>query len=170
MIKLVIPLVLGLIGAGAGIGAGLMLKPAPEPAMEEGMAKDVTAKSDAAKDVAGEKDEEASGEAEAIFVKLNNQFIIPVIEGGQIVSMVVLSLSLETRAGGQEIIFQREPKLRDSFLQVLFDHANSGGFSGAFTGGARLDQLRTALQRAAQRDIGDYAVGVLVTDLARQDV
>ena len=47
-----------------------------------------------------------------------------------------------------------EPKLRDVFLQVLFDHANMGGFRGAFTRSDVLEPLRTALREAAQKHLG----------------
>ncbi|MDZ7906974.1 MAG: hypothetical protein U5N10_01240 [Gemmobacter sp.] len=54
------------------------------------------------------------------------------IETGRVASMVILSLSLEVTAGVRQIrSMPIEPKLRDGFLQVLFDHANSGRASGA---------------------------------------
>ena len=62
------------------------------------------------------------------YVKLSNQFVVPVVKGKTVVSLVVLSLSLEVPEGQKDAVFRREPKLRDSFLQVLFDHANIGGF------------------------------------------
>lgn len=160
MLRLVIPLVLALVGAGAGIGAGLMLKPEPELAMAP--APDGAEGEDAAA-------EEEADDSTNVFVRFGNQFIVPVLEDGRITSLVVLSLSIETTTDGQQFVFQREPKLRDSFLQVLFDHANAGGFSGAFTSGNRLDKLRESLLKVAKRDVGDLAIKVLVTDIARQD-
>jgi hypothetical protein len=83
--------------------------------------------------------------------------------------MVVLSLSLEVEAGSTEAVYQREPKLRDVFLQVLFDHANVGGFSGSFTDGSNLVVLRTSLKEAAALVLGTSVKDVLITDIARQD-
>jgi len=177
MLERTSPLVVARVGVGAGVGAGLFLMPAPEESAEDMAGEGAKAEMGACECIDGEllppgdmadADEEIDPNTQ--FVKLNNQFIVPVLEDGAIVSLVVLSLSLETGEGGSSIIFQREPKLRDSFLQVLFDHSNSGGFSGAFTGGNRLEQLRTSLKRAAQRDLGDVVRDVLVTDIARQDV
>jgi predicted Zn-dependent protease with MMP-like domain len=55
-------------------------------------------------------------------------------------------------------------------LQVLFYHANIGGFECAFTSGERMDILRSALLDAAHGVLGDQVNDVLITEIARQDV
>ena len=85
-------------------------------------------------------------------------------------ALVVISLSLEMTSGGPELVFRREPKLRDSFLQVLFDHANSGGFEGNFTTGRKMDLLRGALRESAIKTLGNTVTNVLIADIVRQDV
>ena len=84
--------------------------------------------------------------------------------------MVVITLSLETKVGMAEKIRLYEPKLRDVFLQVLFDHANMGGFRGAFTRSDVMTPLRTALREAAQQLLGRDVYDVLIMDITRQDV
>lgn len=103
------------------------------------------------------------------YVKMSNQFVVPILEKGRVIAMVILNLSLEVTPGTSEGIYAREPKLRDAFLQILFDHANSGGFNGDFTDGANLTLLRKALKEVARTTIGESVTDVLVTDLARQD-
>ena len=174
MLGRLIPVILALVGLGGGVGAGLFLRPAPAA---EDHAADGT---DPAK--AGEHGEApGEGEGEAVdpddepeegapeYVKMNNQFVVPVVEDGRVAAMVVLSVSIEVEAGNTEGIYQREPKLRDVFLQVLFDHANTGGFSGSFTDGANLIVLRTSLKEAATLVMGSVVRDVLITDIARQD-
>lgn len=100
---------------------------------------------------------------------MNNQFVIPVLEGGRVSAMVVLSLSLDVTTGNTETVYQREPRLRDAFLQVMFDHANVGGFSGSFTDGSNLVTLRGSLKEAADMVLGPVVRRVLITDIARQD-
>jgi hypothetical protein len=175
MIRKLIPVLLGLIGLGIGMGAGIFLRPAAVPAAdtggehaaqpEEAAAPDAVAKADHAE----EAPKEGSAEGGPEYVKLSNQFVIPVVEQGKVVSMVILALTLEVGAGTTEAIYAREPKLRDAFLQVLFDHANSGGFDGSFTDGANLVLLRKALLEAAQTAIGPNVSDVLISDIARQD-
>jgi hypothetical protein len=103
------------------------------------------------------------------YVKLSNQFVVPVVEGGRVAAMVILSLTLEVPPGASEGIYAREPKLRDAFLQVLFDHANAGGFRGAFTDGANLILLRRALLEVGQKVSDGVVKDVLIADIVRQD-
>ena len=107
---------------------------------------------------------------DAEYVKLNNQFVVPVVNDDRVDALVVMSLSLELEPGQRETVYAREPKLRDVFLQVLFDHANMGGFQGNFTSGSNLEILRKSLTEAAQNILGPIVKGVLIFDLARQDV
>ena len=171
MIRKLIPVLLGLIGLGIGLGAGIFLRPtSPAPLSQDVAVEGEGASAEAAKAEHADalpKDDTAEGGPE--YVKLTNQFVIPVVEQGRVVSMVILALTLEVGAGTTEAIYAREPKLRDAFLQVLFDHANSGGFNGAFTDGANLVLLRKALIEAAQTAIGPNVSDVLISDIARQD-
>jgi len=111
----------------------------------------------------------APGEVARDYVRLNNQFVVPVIEGGEVGALVILSLSIEAVAGASEAVYAREPRLRDAFLRVMFDHANAGGFAGAFTAGGALELLRAALRETARAVLGDIAIDVLIVDIARQD-
>lgn len=157
-----IPILLLLLGAGIGGGAGLFLKPA-EPVPCEGQECEATKAA---------ADAEASAEpaAEPNYVAMKNQFVVPVIQEEKVRSLVVLSLSLETGADQAETIFSKEPKLRDAFLRVLFDHAHIGGFNGAFTESGRLSVLRIALLEAARSVVGAMVSDILITDIVRQEM
>ena len=110
------------------------------------------------------------GEAAGLeYVKLNNQFIVPIVDGEVVRALVILSLSLEVSPGATQEVYAREPKLRDGFLEVLFAHANAGGFSGAFTETSNIDTLRQALLEVAQKSLGQRVTDVLITDIVRQD-
>jgi len=103
-------------------------------------------------------------------MKLNNQFIVPLISGEDVTSMVIVSLSLEISVGRQETIYAIEPKLRDAFLRVLFDHASLGGFDGNFLSHLGLDTLRLALREIGQRTAGPVLHDVLIVDLVKQSI
>lgn len=156
MIKKLLPILIALIGAGAGIGAGIALRPAPEPP---------TAEEAAAKAA----EEEIAPENMPEYVKLNNQFVVPVVKEGKVSAMVILALSLEVAAGSTQEIYAREPKLRDAFLQILFEHANAGGFDGSFTDGDNLVVLRKSFLEVAQKVYDEKVTDVLINDIARQD-
>jgi hypothetical protein len=162
--KKLLPLILLLIGTGAGVGAGVFLRPPPEEPAD-------VAGDEAEQSEVTEAKAESGEEGESLFeyAKLSNQFVIPLVEDGEVASLVVMALSLEVKAGHRDAIFQLEPKLRDSFLQVMFDHANVGGFRGMFTNTQNLDVLRSALREVAVRDAGENVTDVLILEIARQD-
>ncbi|MCZ4352897.1 flagellar basal body-associated FliL family protein [Roseovarius aestuarii] len=175
--KKLLPLILALVGIGGGVGAGLAMRPessqpiAAEPDATVGasaIAGDHAKKDTQQAKASAHADENSAETIE--FIKLNNQFVVPVVKGDKVETLVVMSLSIELKAGNADMIYRREPKLRDSFLQVLFDHANMGGFRGEFTNTDNLDVLRSGLLEVAQGVVGDVVTGVLITDLARQDL
>lgn len=150
MIRKLLPILLGVLGLGLGVGAGIFLRPAPDPA---------------------ESVEEAPIDPALApeYVKLPNQFIVPVMVRGRVASMVIMSLSLEVKSGTTSEVYEVEPKLRDVLLQVMFDHANAGGFEGAYTDGANLLILRKALLEAAKGVMKETVSDVLIVDIMRQD-
>lgn len=170
MKKLLIPIVLLILGAGSGIGAGLFLAPPPaETHLAENPCGEMPA--DSTNHVAEDDSDHSETEiGEHEYARLNNQFVIPVVSEEKVTALVVLSLSIEVPVGGKEDIFAHEPKLRDSFLQVLFDHANSGGFDGAFTSTSNMRVLRHSLRDIAQASLGDRVLDVLIVEIVRQDV
>ena len=170
MLAKILPLILLIVGTGAGIGAGIMM--APEPAPEHEMAstgeEHMAPPTETMDDGHGAAESMEGGEHD--YVKIPNQFIVPVVEHDELTSLVVITLSLETKPGMADKSRTFEPKLRDVFLQVLFDHANMGGFKGAFTRSDVMHPLRTALREAAQRQLGHDVYDVLIMDMTRQDV
>lgn len=200
MKKILTPVLLALLGLGAGVGAGLAMKPEPEPEIAtvcagpaaEGGAEatggaDAGAEGDAAGGAEaaapcppGEADpfappakaEEKGGEgSELAYVTMDKPFVVPVFKGDKVVAMVVLSLSVETDTESAPAVEGVKPRLRDSFLQAMFRHANSGGFDGSFTTGTKMDDLKSALLQAAKSILPGAPPGeVLITEIARQDV
>lgn len=165
MIRKLLPFVFLVAGLAAGVGAGLTLAPS-------------TAESDAPKAEAdhGEPDKtkadksKKDDKAEAYeYLKLTKQFVIPVVADDEITALVTMTLSLEANPGIAEAFYDMEPRLRDGFLQVLFDHANIGGFDGTFTTSDNLAVLRKSLLEVARKDLGQDVSRVLIMSVNRQD-
>lgn len=169
MKKLILPLILMLVGVGGGVGAGLFLMSEPEAeiALEGDPCGDISAMNDGA-DTAARATPVALSDRE--YARMNNQFVVPVVINERVASLIVMSLSIEVEVGGQEAVFSHEPRLRDAFLQVMFDHANMGGFNGAFTASSNMRLLREALQDAADKVMQGHITDVLIVDIVRQDV
>ena len=167
--KKLFPIILILLGLGGGIGAGIFLKPEPELDMAADHPCGELDNEGTPQKIVAEKQEDTPN-PDLEYVKLNNQFVVPVVKGERVASLVVMSISIEVQLGTKDTVFQREPKIRDAILSVLFDHAALGGFDGAFTSSAKLDTLRAALIYEVQGILTtEIAKNILITDLVRQD-
>ena len=159
--KKIVPLLLPILGTTAGIAVSALLNDPDDPGdINASQSMELSAPASPGK---------APVETTS-YVKLNNQFIVPVIDKDKVASIIVLSLSLEiTGNSPAELVYAKEPKLRDVFLQVLFDHSNIGGFHGAFSDASKIEALRRSLLTVAKMTLGEGVQAVLITNLARQD-
>jgi len=108
---------------------------------------------------------------ELAYVTMDKPFVVPIFKGEKVVAMVVVSLSVETDSASAPTVEGMKPRLRDSFLEAMFRHANSGGFDGSFTAGTKMEDLKSALLSVAKGILPSTSLdGVLVTEIARQDV
>ena len=171
--KKLMPLLIALLGLGAGVGAGIMLKPAPEA-----LASEATCETPDEHGACPPEDplapaphgETKTPAADLAYVPIEKSFVVPVFAGEKVKAMVVVSLSVETETEAAPAVQALVPRLRDTFLKVMFRHANSGGFDGSFTGGRKMDDLKSALLQAAREVMGEMPVEeVLITEIARQD-
>ncbi|MGR3722159.1 flagellar basal body-associated FliL family protein [Abyssibius alkaniclasticus] len=181
--KKLLPVLLVIFGLVGGAGAGLLLQPKPaacpasdaeqtESATRQPLTADAACATDAGTGAATSPayPPAASPPVAAEYVRLERQFVIPVISPDRVRALVVISLSIETDSGAAAQVYAQEPKLRDAFLQVLFRHANSGGFDGAFTTGQPMEDLRGGLRSASRDVLGALSRDVLVVDVVRQDI
>lgn len=178
MMKLLIPIILLILGVGGGVGAGIMLAPAPEEAPAEGEETETdgeegeeTSEEGAEDSAEGEEEtaeEEDSETGPVEFLNMTNQFVIPLVDGGEVNGLVVATIALEVVEGTIGTVHGLEPKIRDRFLQVLFNHANNGGFDGNFTDFRYIKSLKEELLRNAQVVAGKDVTDVLLLDLIRQ--
>ena len=177
MIRLLLPVILLLAGLGGGVVAGKMMSGGGEetasdsPAEDDGHGGDERhgAEEDDGHGSSGDHGEESDPNSPYEYVRLNNQFVVPLIRHGSVRSLVVLTLTIEVESGENELVYDREPRLRDALLRVMFSHANVGGFDGSFTAVESMAPLREGLREAARQVLGTVAHDVLIMDIVRQD-
>lgn len=176
-------LILGLAGAGLGTAGGAYLR-------ANGSGQTDEKSSAASSEKAAPKKEESAEPTDAKtkssptegldsplpkdgpfeYVKMNNQFVVPVVRGDLVRALVILSLSLEVPLGKREAVYAIEPRLRDAILAVLLHHSNAGGFDGHFSDLNAMEELRTAMRNTASRTSKGTVHDVLILDIVRQDV
>lgn len=173
MIKKLLPLVLILIGLGAGVGAGIALRPDPTAKTDEAHGDPGCGDLDMASTPSAELPPiSALPENTALseFIKIPEQFVIPVVDGDSVAALVVMSLTLEVEPNAEDQVFSRLPKLRDGFLRVMLDHANTGGFDGTFTSNGSMETLRRGFVDVAQGTFPKGVRDVLILNINRQDL
>lgn len=166
----ILPILVVLVGLGGGGAAGYFLRAEPKDDMASGATHDCPAPEAILASADGGAADEKVKEVGTEFVNFENQFVVPVTSSDAIVSMVVISLTLEVSSGTSEAIFRQMPRLRDSFLDVLFDHSSTGGFSARFVNGSGLRELRDILLETAVGTAGTAVQDVLIADLIQQDL
>ena len=170
MLKL-LPVLLATLGLVAGSVSGYLMRapdaPAAEASPDDSAEADPAPKADTESDTVAAR--AASGTAALEVVEIDEQFLVPLTDGGRVVALVVLSLGLEVVEGHAAQVSAQEPRLRAAFLNTLFQHANMGGFSGNITDAQTLATLRKALLETARGTIGPEVADVLLMGLVRND-
>ena len=161
--KRLLPVILAIVGLAAGLGAGIFLQP-QDPAETSATAMVAPTDGDLAPPAAQD-----SAPEDTEVLRLPNQFLVPLIGESGVRAMVVLGLALELRSDHRVDLQRHETRIRAVFLQLLFDHANLGGFDGLFTSGEQLQSLRRTLLEAARSEFGEVVRDVLITELVRQE-
>ena len=166
-----IALVMVLAGIGGGLAVGTALRPPVASGTSPGKAENTTAAdeqegAEAAKDEAGAG--VAAGERE--YVKIGRQMVVPVVEGGETRALMLFELAIDVPVAMTERAYALEPRLRDSFLRVLFEMSYTGAFLDTYTDERIVSELRGKLRAAARGQLGDAVAEVLILDIVRQEL
>ena len=112
-------------------------------------------------------DEEKKGDS--AYFKFQRDFIVPVMRGKRVDSIVLLSLTLEMEEDSVEGARLLEPKLRDSFMKALLSLSHDGYFAGDITSPEVYETMQDRLKDAGKAVLDNNIYSVLVVDFARQD-
>ena len=103
------------------------------------------------------------------FIDMDRKFVVPLVRGNRVRSLVVVDLRLEVRASGESRAMALKPKLRDALLDTLYALAVTGAFDGDLYSNNVQDEMRAQLLRAAREVLQDDASAILIGELLRQD-
>ena len=108
-------------------------------------------------------------EVDPAFIDMERKFVVPLVRGNRVRSLVVADLRLEVRASGESRALALKPKVRDAFLDTLYAMAVAGAFDGDLYSNNVQDEMRARLLQAARQVLQDDASAILIAELLRQD-
>lgn len=103
------------------------------------------------------------------FVDMDRKFVVPLVRGNRVRSLVVVDLRLEVKSSAETRVQGLKPKVRDVFLDTLYAMAVAGAFDGDLYSNNVQGEMRERLLEAARRVLQENARAVLIGELLRQD-
>jgi len=172
--KLILTSIVAIIFVALGSLAGVMLKPAVEVAASttgDANTGDYPAEKSATKKDAKKDDGYGGGSSsDSAYYKFSREFVVPIMRGGQVESLVILHISLETDQSTSDDLFSEEPKLRDNIMTTLIELSNDGRTLIELTDLSNYETMRSMILMNLQTSISDRIKNVLIVDVAKQDL
>lgn len=103
------------------------------------------------------------------FVDMDRKFVVPVVRGNRVRSLVVAELRLEVKEASEQRARELKPRLRDALLETLFSLAVAGVFDGDMYSNNVQDEMRARLLQSARGVLQEDVLAVLIGELIRQD-
>lgn len=175
--KLIVTSLVAIIFVAAGSFAAVVLKtPSDTPAAQAGESVDdahedgreKTDKKKKAKKDDGHGKKESSGNSS--YYKFSREFVVPIMRSGQVTSLVILHISLETDSSTAEKLFSEEPKLRDNIMTTLIGLSNDGRTLERPTDINNYETIRSMILMNLKDSIDDGIKNVLIVDMAKQNL
>lgn len=116
----------------------------------------------------GHGKKESSGSS--AYYKFSREFVVPIMRGGQVNSLVILHISLETDSSTSEKLFSEEPKLRDNIMTTLIGLSNDGRTLEQPTDINNYETIRSMILMNLKDSIDDGIKNVLIVDMAKQNL
>jgi len=176
--KLVITSVVAVIFVALGSFAGVVLKSptevAAEPADEEADGDEAYGSGDYGGDKkaakGADKYDSGGSSGDSAYYKFSREFVVPIMRGGQVKSLVILHISLETDDSTAEALFSEEPKLRDNIMTTLIELSNDGDTLTNLTDVEHYETIRAMVLMNLEDVLDKGLHNVLILDIAKQDL
>ena len=115
-------------------------------------------------------DDHGKSSGDSAYYKFSREFVVPIMRGGQVKSLVILHISLETDSATTEKLFSEEPKLRDNIMTTLIGLSNDGRTLERPTEVSNYETIRAMVLMNLKDAISDKIQNVLIVDVAKQDL
>lgn len=108
--------------------------------------------------------------SEIFYFKFSREFVVPILRNGKVVSLVILNINIEADESLSQRLFSMEPKLRDNIMSTLVRLSNDSRTFENLTTVDSYETLRSSIQLNLENVVASGIKGILITDLARQDL
>lgn len=178
--KLIVTSLVAIIFVAAGSFAAVVLKsPSETAAVQTDPAGDEYADAEQGDDH-GKSDKKAAKKDDShgkkpssgntAYYKFSREFVVPIMRGGQVNSLIILHISLETDSATSERLFSEEPKLRDNIMTTLIALSNDGRTLEEPTNINNYETIRSMILMNLKDSIDDGIQNVLIVDMAKQNL
>lgn len=177
--KLIITSLVAIIFVAAGSFAAVILKTPSEATASHAEIGDDEHKDDHGEDHGktdkkSDKYDDGHGKkpssGSSAYYKFSREFVVPIMRGGQVDSLVILHISLETDSATSEKLFSEEPKLRDNIMTTLIGLSNDGRTLEEPTNINNYETIRSMILMNLKDSIDDGIQNVLIVDMAKQNL
>ena len=178
--KLIVTSLVAIIFVAAGSFAAVVLKTPSEASASQAEAGDEEHHEDdhgeekANKGKKADKHDDGHGKkassGNSAYYKFSREFVVPIMRGGQVTSLVILHISLETDSATSEKLFSEEPKLRDNIMTTLIGLSNDGRTLEEPTNINNYETIRSMILMNLKDSIDDGIQNVLIVDMAKQNL
>ena len=180
--KLIVTSLVAIIFVAAGSFAAIVMKGGSSAeAATAGEKADKTSSDEHGKDDHGDKKDKKdakkgdgydSGKSSgsSSYYKFSREFVVPIMRGGQVKSLVILHISLETDSATSEKLFSEEPKLRDNIMTTLISLSNDGRTLERPTEINNYETIRSMILMNLKDSIDSGIKNVLIVDMAKQNL
>lgn len=104
------------------------------------------------------------------YYKFSREFVVPIMRGGQVTSLIILHINLETDSSTADKLFADEPKLRDNIMTTLIGLSNDGVTLEQPTEIQNYETIRASILTNLQDSIDEGIQNVLIVDMAKQNL
>ena len=120
----------------------------------------------------GESHGKGSGSASgaATYHKFSREFVVPMIENGKVVSLVILNINLEVDPAYSGQVFSMEPAIRDNIMTTLINISNDGRTFETLTDIESYESMRALVLMNVKKVMPNGISNILILDMARQDI
>lgn len=188
MMKMIVPAILVLIASAAGGFGAQFLKGGGDAEVvaehddehaeegKDGEHKDEAKGEDKKKGDKKAKDDKGGGDdyglaSGSTFFKFSREFIVPIMRGGEVKSLVILNINLEAAASSSGTLFTQEPKIRDRIMTTLIGISNDGRTLENLTAIENFETIRTMVLKDLQYMFpAENITNVLILDVGKQQL